>query len=312
MTASPISTSCARAPTRTSGSRVKRGRTRRSASGDRLCPGDALARGPRHAVFVFALAALGLLRRRVALAPRGAGRRVLVAARGLFARHAPTPAQRDVRRASLRAPPPPGLGGSAGEGGALPEVAGSGGSLSAGGASVTVGGAPGADAGAGAPQALISGCPDLDGDKIADCTQTLVTNADFKSNVDGWSAELDATIAWDAKNAAGDPPSGSALLASTGAIAPDSVGAALRAASQCLSVAGARLVTVYANAFVDGGQDTDGHAEVDVFPSSTPRAAPARRPRILRHLSRWMLRSTLSGWWCRPEPLAAPTPSRCW
>jgi hypothetical protein len=32
-----------------------------------------------------------------------------------------------------------------------------------------------------------------------------------------------------------------------------------------LEVTGKQLVTVYANAFVDAGQDPNGHAEVDVF-----------------------------------------------
>jgi hypothetical protein len=115
------------------------------------------------------------------------------------------------------------------------------------------------------PLPTVGGCADLDTNGIADCKETIVTNPDFKQDVSGWVAEADATLMWDPLNAVGDPPSGSALVASTGVIDADASGAALRAASQCVPIAGKQLVTAYANAFVDAGQDADGKAEVDVF-----------------------------------------------
>ena len=120
---------------------------------------------------------------------------------------------------------------------------------------------------AGQPEQLVAGCADLDGNGIADCTETLVTNPDFKSDVSGWEsgADPDTTISWDPRNSWPEPSSGSALVASTGVIDANAIGAALRGASQCVSVAGKRLVTVYANAFVDNAQDQQGHAEIDVF-----------------------------------------------
>ena len=59
-------------------------------------------------------------------------------------------------------------------------------------------------------------------------------------------------------------PSGSALLASSGVVDEIAGGLALRAAQQCVPIAGSNLVIVYGNAFVDSGQDEQGRAEIDV------------------------------------------------
>jgi hypothetical protein len=124
----------------------------------------------------------------------------------------------------------------------------------------------GAQAGqAGAVPPMVDGCADLNMNQIADCNETLVSNPDMNKNVDHWLADPDTTVDWDSGNAWGDTPSGSALVASPGVIDANAVGAALRAAAQCVPVAGKKLITVYANAFVDSGQDPEGHAEVDVF-----------------------------------------------
>lgn len=90
-------------------------------------------------------------------------------------------------------------------------------------------------------------------------------NPDFKRDVDGWLPEQGATMAWDEQNATTDLPSGSALITASGTVDPNALGSALRAASQCLNVTGQQLVTVYANAFIDRTEDSNGHAEVDVF-----------------------------------------------
>jgi hypothetical protein len=134
----------------------------------------------------------------------------------------------------------------------------------AGGASARSG-AGGLGGEAGQSEPTVGGCADLDQDGVADCTQTIVTNPDFKLDALGWTADPDTALTWDAKNAGGEPPSGSALVSSSGVIDANAVGAALRAASQCVPVAGKRLLAVYANAWVDAGQDPLGHAEVDVF-----------------------------------------------
>jgi hypothetical protein len=136
-------------------------------------------------------------------------------------------------------------------------------------------GTPPLDVGAGAGAApaqgstLIDGCADLDGDGISDCEETRVVNAEFGSDVSGWSPDAEAgdsfttTLTWDPENASGSDPSGSASVTVSGAV--DFNGSVLRAATQCILVDSQQLVVVYANAFVDLGQDPAGGAEVDVY-----------------------------------------------
>jgi hypothetical protein len=154
---------------------------------------------------------------------------------------------------------------NAGTGGA---ESGAGGQAVDGGAGQAAGSTNQADAGEGGstdlPIPVADGCADLDVDKIADCTETNVQNSDFKSDVSNWRPDMDTTIDWDASNAAGDLPSGSALIVSPGVIDATATGVALRAAQQCIPMSGTKLVIVYANALVDPGQDEQGRAEVDV------------------------------------------------
>ncbi len=115
---------------------------------------------------------------------------------------------------------------------------------------------------------MVDGCADLDGDGVSDCTETKIVNAVFVSDVSSWSAEAQlgdpftTSVSWDAGNAWGSVPSGSARVSVSGTV--DFNGASLRAATQCLPVAPQELVIVYANTNVDVGQDPAGSAEVDV------------------------------------------------
>jgi hypothetical protein len=138
-----------------------------------------------------------------------------------------------------------------------------GGAANAGGSSGAAG--LGAEAGVGEPLIpVVDGCADLDTNKIADCSETSVENSDFKNDVAEWLPGMETTVDWDAQNAAGDPPSGSARVASHGVIDASAVGVALRAVQQCIPIAGSKLVIVYANAFVPSDQDPQGRAEIDV------------------------------------------------
>ncbi len=174
-------------------------------------------------------------------------------------------------------------GSSSSEGGALSNPARAGSSNAGGAGSDSNLGDAGAGSSAGgsgaqggqtnSAQPLIDGCADLNMNQVADCNETLVSNPDMNKNVDVWAPDPDTTIGWDKGNAWGDTPSGSALVASPGVIDANAVGSALRAAAQCIPVAGKKLITVYANAFVDSGQDPEGHAEVDVFFFNQPACA---------------------------------------
>lgn len=108
------------------------------------------------------------------------------------------------------------------------------------------GGAPadGGEPGAG----LVEGCADLDTDGVPDCTTTLVDTPTFTEDVSGWVAFEGTTLAWDAKNALGDSPSGSAKLTTTSRRA---------GAAQCLPLSGKRLVIAYAQALSEGAANGD-------------------------------------------------------
>jgi hypothetical protein len=103
-------------------------------------------------------------------------------------------------------------------------------------------------------EGLVDGCADLDTDGIADCTTTLLENSGFSENVDAWHALSGSELSWQPKNALGDLPSGSALLASS---------FSKSSASQCVPLAGERLVIAYASAFVEGEAEL-GQATLEV------------------------------------------------
>ena len=111
---------------------------------------------------------------------------------------------------------------------------------------------------------LVDGCADLDTDGVADCSVTLVKNAAFKSDIGSWTAVDDSRLAWDAKNALGDTPSGCALLTAEGTTDID--GSALFRASQCLPASAGQLVIAYANAWVAASEEVAAaaHAELEV------------------------------------------------
>jgi len=123
------------------------------------------------------------------------------------------------------------------------------------------GGAAGAEGGAAGDSAsgegLVDGCADLDTDGVADCDATLVENATFRSDVDGWTALGDAELSWEHENALGDLPSGSAKL---------SAELPRASAYQCVPLDGLKLVIAYANAWVEPGDDPEDppQAELEV------------------------------------------------
>jgi hypothetical protein len=101
---------------------------------------------------------------------------------------------------------------------------------------------------------LVDGCADLDTDGVADCSVTLLENAEFAENVEGWEPQADAELTWDGMNALEDSRSGSAMLTAE---------ADRASAEQCVKLQGRKLVIVYANAFVEDETEL-GQAELQV------------------------------------------------
>lgn len=116
--------------------------------------------------------------------------------------------------------------------------------------------------------ALIDGCVDLDGDQVSDCSETIVKNGQFATDVSDWTAQMTlgdsftTDLAWDQLNSWGTGSTGSARVNVSGTI--DFNGNALRGATQCVSVTGNQLLVVYANTRIDADQDPNGGAEIDV------------------------------------------------
>ena len=110
---------------------------------------------------------------------------------------------------------------------------------------------------------LVDGCADLDTDGVADCSVTLVKNAAFQSDTSDWIGVMGSSLAWDARNALGDDPSGCALLTAQGSTDVD--GTARLRASQCVRVTEGQLVIAYANAWVEASAaDDSARAELQV------------------------------------------------
>ncbi len=106
------------------------------------------------------------------------------------------------------------------------------------------------------------GCADLDQDHVSDCTETLLDNPAFTTDVTKWTAETDAAISWDARDLLGSRSSGSALL--TSSIAVMAPGDSLVAAGQCVPVHEGAILGVFANALIDAGQ-VSGRAAVSLW-----------------------------------------------
>jgi hypothetical protein len=80
-------------------------------------------------------------------------------------------------------------------------------------------------------------CPDLDGNSVADCTETLVMNPGFDTNVTSWTAEGGVKISWDgASDAEGKSTSGALMIKNVTTAAQD--GWFLAGAVQCVPVTG--------------------------------------------------------------------------
>ena len=143
-----------------------------------------------------------------------------------------------------------GQGGSGGTG----STGGSGGTRStSGGTAGTVGAA-----GGGGGQALP--CPDLDGDGIADCQQTLVSNAGFDHATTGWGEERGSTVTWISMDAQDQSASGAlSVVNGDNNVADGSTlyapsGTITTGASQCLPEPTSATYEVGVEVFVPPGQ----------------------------------------------------------
>jgi hypothetical protein len=126
----------------------------------------------------------------------------------------------------------------------------------AGGTSIVV--STGGTADAASPDGVRSGdlaareCPDLDGNGILDCKESLVTNPDFKVGLAGWTPELNMTQEFSSTDGDGNPASGS--IAVTNASRSDTtVGSTIGGSEMCLLAAELTSYSLYMQTFFAPG-----------------------------------------------------------
>ena len=126
----------------------------------------------------------------------------------------------------------------------------------AGGTGSAGGGGTGGTGNGGAGGSHLPSCPDLDGDGLGDCQQTLVANAGFDHATTGWSEERGATLAWISMDAQGKSASGALSVVNVDNAAADgntlyaASGTVVAGASQCLPVPASATYEVAVQAFV--------------------------------------------------------------
>jgi hypothetical protein len=145
----------------------------------------------------------------------------------------------------------PGSAGAAGDHELVGSLAGLGGEPSSAGA-----------AGAGAP-AFIGPCGDIDGNALDDCSETLLQNSSFDSNLDQWKASAPFSQFWDARNALPTGLSGSLSLSNSDPVA-DLPGLVLVAAEQCVPVTGDLNYLLAARVLIPSGQG-QGQAAINLW-----------------------------------------------
>jgi hypothetical protein len=140
--------------------------------------------------------------------------------------------------------------GTAGASGAAGSASGTAGVGSSAGAS----GSAGATGSAGARGDGVT-CPDLDGDGVPDCQQTLVSNPSFDQSTASWTAESGSTAGWTSLDANGSSSSGAIAVTNVDTNpAHASNGSTTAGASQCLAVVAGSSYEVAVQAFLRSGQ----------------------------------------------------------
>ncbi len=184
-----------------------------------------------------------------------------------------------------------GTGGSGGAGtsgpGGAPGVGGAGGGLGAGvgvgGGSVSVGssgGAPGSGGSVGAGGAAPTACPDLDGDGVLDCQQTLAVNPGFAAGIVSWQPDAGGTLAWTVTDAGGNPASGAAIVTNLDTNPADAVvGFTTSGAFQCIPVTPGSRYQVAVQVLLPAGQGGGwGGFVLDYYSAPNCAGLPSTRP----------------------------------
>jgi hypothetical protein len=81
-----------------------------------------------------------------------------------------------------------------------------------------------------------NGCPDLDGNGVGDCTETLVMNPGFDTNTASWAAEPGVVISWDGAGDLAQKSGSGALAVLSKTVSQTAPGWFMAGAVQCMPV----------------------------------------------------------------------------
>jgi hypothetical protein len=95
---------------------------------------------------------------------------------------------------------------------------------------------------------VVGRCPDLDADGVLDCDESVIQNATFDLNPDGWVPESNLDLTWSDVDATGQKDSGS--LGAANQFEADLEGTLMVGAHQCLANVGGAVYHYYLQASV--------------------------------------------------------------
>ena len=133
-------------------------------------------------------------------------------------------------------------------------------------------------------------CPDLDGNCVRDCGETLTKNPGLEADASSWQAEANVTVAREQRDAMGRPTSGALSVlhgSKTGLTA-----AAMAGARQCVTVTAGTVYQLAAQVLIPEGQSPGSASLSAIFHAAAdcagpPAAAPSPIP-LWGDRDRWM------------------------
>jgi hypothetical protein len=106
-------------------------------------------------------------------------------------------------------------------------------------------------------------CPDLDGNSVLDCQETLVKNPGFDTDISSWNADFGVNEAWLQSDGQGNSRSGSldvAFVNTTGS--PNSI---VAGSSQCVQISGGASYLLAVQLQILNGGVSNGGAMLDFW-----------------------------------------------
>ena len=104
-------------------------------------------------------------------------------------------------------------------------------------------------------------CPDLDGNGVPDCAETLVSNPSFDSDVSHWVAEQNVAQSWSSSDATTSARSGSLRVENS--LVGEVPTLAIAGTTQCIAVSGGLLIDAYVQLTLASGGASESAAALE-------------------------------------------------